>query len=220
MAATLELNLPEYAEYPEAVESTIVDDKIVFAKIAYDQSPTNPLKDFDGEGEIYAFRREYGATYLAPDDLASLIAEHKFVVPLSYSEHGRCEWEVAGSAVNGKFVWDNQTPSGVWVPDKAALENVEGMDDQAAFERMALFAEGACKLYTAYVNGDVYGWGVAIHKLRHGDDGDPIEDADYYDYHTPIHQEDVWGYYGDTELEYMRELMKESIEDALAVPSA
>lgn len=181
-----DLNLPDQINQ---VTVTPFEKYLIFIEIIHDEFSENPLKAFDGMGEIYSFSQRH-INYMDPGAVMSLPG----AVPLSYFEHGNCLWFVAGDPTppGVEFQWDGVRYAGVWAPDKECLESnphPAGTEETTAWLRKQ--ARQACELYTAWCNGECYGYRIwAVEKVGDYDDPDDYGNKDN------IWEDDCWGYYG------------------------
>ena len=213
MMATLEFDVPT----PGNTIHLIVDDKIVFVSVDYDPNPLNPLEDFDGVGRIIQLRR---STPQQDIELAeNALANDPDAVELSYYEHGSSLWYVRERG--GKFVlpdrhWDGVDRAGVWLPDKSVLDSAEtlGLVKGSKERRKWMLdqAENACRLFTAYLNGDVFGYSVAVYRVRHDDRGEPYDRLSDYRRDEPIYEDERSGFF---ETDYMEEQIREAVRVGL-----
>lgn len=98
---------------------TLSDGRHLLGSMHQDPNCPSPLED-DGAGKIHSFIIRH-SNYLNP----SLIPKHRLAVPLSYFEHGLCQWGLLGM-LDGMpdACWDGTVNAGVWVPDKYAEEYI------------------------------------------------------------------------------------------------
>lgn len=121
-------------------------------------------------------------------------------MPLSYYEHGLCRWSVQGDTVAGEeFRFDGARMAGVWVPDELALANIDakGTDTATRRARLIEYAKNIVETYTQWCNGEVYGYTTELYKLALDEDGDAIEEREYYEKHSSsLEENSCWGFYG------------------------
>lgn len=66
-------------------------------------------------------------------------------------------------------------------------------------------AEQACELYTAWCNGDCYGYSLKAYRPCTDEDDEVIVDADAYEDQDEIEEDSCWGFVGSENLKYMIE---------------
>lgn len=169
---------------------------IIFWEIEPDEDAPNPCKDFDAEGEIISCnprhishdRNRIEEALEDPDSDA---------VPLSYFEHGLCRWMVRDASRHSipDWQWDGTDFAGIWLPDKCLLDEAEGLTGQERRAKMTEWAAQACKIYTQYCNGDVYGYTVKAYAKKADDDHTYEEPEDYEDEEC-LHEDSCCGCFG------------------------
>jgi hypothetical protein len=218
----LELNWPDDVSYDNKTnwESTIIQNKVIaFVSFHYDQSAINPCEEWDGFGEIRSLSHRHINSITQEEIESMLESKEKHIVPLSYFEHGNCRWGVMGTMHSmPDFNWDGVAFAGIWIPDKECDATVDHYEKQAKekgieFNRDDKYkemAEQACETYTAYCNGEVYGFIVELYRLQLDDDGEPIED--YYDYEhmDQLYEDSCWGFYGN-DIDHMKDTITDSV---------
>jgi hypothetical protein len=199
----------------------ILDTKILFIHLAYDDSPSDPLKECDGMGNIEQISSRHCHGEDRDKIIATMYSDHD-IVPLRYEScGGQCEWNIAydhddiyssicvervirrlrgedpddWGTVGFEPEWAEKF-DGIWVPDKCTRESYTGQDNLSRRDWMVKQAESACETYTDYCNGSVYGYDIKLYSIRKDDDGEIITDVDYYEHHTAIEEDSCWGYYG------------------------
>jgi len=199
------------------METYIKDNKIEGELIAFwdlcsDESPLNPMEDWDGFGKFVSFNSRH-ITFQHPND----IEQDEDMVLLSYFEHGNCLWGVKGT-MNGMpdFRWDGTDTAGVWYPDdclrkEADMEGLKKGTPERA-KRMEEFAAQACETWTQYCNGEVYGYSVRIYKLLKLEDGSPVDAIGVYEDESALFQDSCYGFFGR---EYAEQEMEGLVEDSL-----
>jgi len=147
-----------------------------YIRIEYDDDPPCPMDD-DGQWTLHSFCSKH-KHYKDPDTLLRdpsggeglpLALRNKLKAGtaffLSYFEHGLCKWGLAGSMDNTPdFRWDGTSMAGllVWehpTSDMGAKTYADRQKDAAGFLRE----------YTAWCNGEVYGYVIE------DEDGDTLD---------------------------------------------
>jgi hypothetical protein len=118
-------------------------------------------------------------------------------IPLSYFEHGQCRWGVAGSMDHWPDAqWDLTRYAGFWEPDESVEECAEmkgfeyGSDERIKWMRRQ--AQEACKLYTCYCNGWVYGFVIEAYETRL-----PYDQPRDYRHDAPVFEDHGFSIYDD-----------------------
>ena len=213
----IKIKLPEL----DSTSYLILGNTILFIHLAYDQSPSNPLEDSDGYGNIEQINSREFRGIERTQALLNLWSDDD-AVPLRYISHGGyCRWIVeydhddifgaicaervrhrlAGNDL-GDGPSDDFDPDwlqkihGIWTPDKSTSESYTGQDGLTQRQWMVKQAASACETYTDYCNGSVYGYDIQLHTLRKNDDGEPITDRSYYRHHKELEEDSCWGFYG------------------------
>jgi len=173
------INMPEYPG--EAGVSTILNEenRIVFAWIRHNESPENPLEDWDCIGSIHSL----GHRLISYDpDTIEENRDNPDAIPLSYFEHGLCMWGVAGT-MDGMpdFRWDGVDFAGIWLPDECILDEAKGMVGDFRRSFMKKRADHACRAYTHWCNGDIWCVELRVYQLDWYDDDTPIQSLQYYE---------------------------------------
>lgn len=189
-------------------KALIHGNKIAFVLVGHDKDCRNPLEDCDGMGVIHSFNTRH-RNYRNPGDFA----EEKDAVALSYFEHGSCRWSLPED-MRGQpdFCWDGVPFAGVWLPDKALLEEADGLTGEERKTKMREWAAQACETYTEWCNGDCYGYTSSVYDLRKDEDGDPILDEEAYKCDA-AEDSSCWGFIGT---EYMEEVLKSEVSPELS----
>ena len=215
----------------------ILGTTILFIKLAYDDSPSNPLEDTDGMGNIAMIRSHRLSGQDREQIISEMYADHD-VVPLRYEESGPfCKWDLAydhddiyssiaadrclrrlkgedpdeWGTVNFDPDWAEKF-HGIWTPDACTRESYTGQDGLSRRDWMVKQAESACEVYTDFCNGTVYGYDVKLYTVKRDDDGDVITDADYYSHHSELFEDSCWGIYG---WEYFKDEVLGAVKSAL-----
>lgn len=172
----------------------------------------NPCEDWDTLGKIYSFCQRH-VTFCHPDKLPEEHAEYR--VPLSYFEHGSCVWGVAGT-MDGMpdFRWDGVRVAGCWYPNDVVLADLP-KDPEQQKEWLKRQAEGACKIYTAWCNGEIYDYSLrAFKKICHNGRLINVLRA-YEEVGEEVFSDCCGGYYGDWEESSLLEDLQSALEQAL-----
>jgi hypothetical protein len=198
--------------------ATVIDDRIVFIRIAYDESADNPLDTSERLGIIYSFSTRHMAFIDhhrpgGPDAVREEFAED--AVFLSFFEHGQSWWGVMGGrAPSGvEFEWDGVRFAGVWIPTSALLQEADaagetrGSPERRA--RMEAAAAKACEIQTAYTNGQVYSLDMSAYALLRvaGSNTPILTESLYEDQGEPLATTSTGGYFDDDALKRDIQLM-------------
>lgn len=98
---------------------------IVVGYLVQDEDCANPLEDCDGMGHIHSLSNRH-TNHIDADEAREKLESNPFVVPLSYFEHGQCQWGVAGTMSSmPDFQWDGVSFAGIWEPDECALDEAQ-----------------------------------------------------------------------------------------------
>ena len=183
--------------YEPYSEQEIVNGHIIFKKIVHDECPANPLEDCDAMGSIFSFSNRH-VNSINQERAQEYIEEYEEdAVFLSYFEHGNCLWGVKGTINNTPdFRWDGVGTAGLWIPDKALLEEAKNMKGQERRNKMEEWAGQACEVYTQWCNGEVFGVVVTAYKAKYHDSGELYDTEEDYRFDTPVFDESCWGYLG------------------------
>ncbi len=176
-------------------------------KIYPDDSPPNPREDFDPMGTIAAVSRPYRRSSLSSDKNAITLPDaddyrrgtvaakspgvfqHRYLtmfcdialaLPLWYSEHGPSCRVWTGSLDKG------DEPDGFIYISNDKLKEEYG-DDPDAIKKATEYLGYEIAEYSAWMNGDVYGYEIERERVLDIDEEDPC-DADTED--------SCWGFYG------------------------
>ena len=175
---------------------------ICFIKLDSDDCPESPT-EWDGFGKFYSLSTRH---YNYNPDCPTLLELEPDSVPLSYFEHGQCKWGVMGSMGSmPDFRWDGVEFAGVWQPDQYIKQEADSRElKRNTSERMEYMKEqaaSACKTYTQWCNGDVYGYSIDIYKLRHHESGEVMDEEDDYRFDDAVVEDACWGFFGYDEAE-------------------
>jgi hypothetical protein len=204
-------NLPEY----EGTARTIIGNRILFVEAMHDPDCDNPCEDQDGVGHIRSLSNRH-INRIGYDEAKALLESDADVVALSYYEHGNCVWMVAGSAKENtpgvEFQWDGTRFAGVWIPDDSVRESYTGQDGLSRRDWMVKQAECACETYTAWSNGDCWGYSVQVFKVRKDGDGEVFDSLEDYRRDAAEHEDSCFGFIGH---DYFKDEMKDQAVYAL-----
>jgi len=145
----------------EAIETQTVEHngQTYRIRIYPDTDAQNPLEDWCEMGTILSLNRHHAN--FDPDGVERAIETNPDAVPLSYYEHGRCLWSVAGELPAGaRCPWDSVPFAGVWLPDADTLASAKNYGGWTRRQFMRIRARQVCEAYTQWVNGDVFGYEV------------------------------------------------------------
>jgi hypothetical protein len=170
----------------DAIESsTIVHDGRTYRITVYaDENASNPLEDWPEMGTILSLNR--GHANFAPESVAEAMESNPDAVALSYFEHGRCLWCVAGELpASARCPWDSVGLAGVWLPDADTLGSARRYGGSTRRHFMRKRARLACEAYTRWCNGEIYGYEIERVLVCDacGDKGSEVVESG-------------WGYYG------------------------
>jgi hypothetical protein len=144
-----------------AIETTTIEHggRTFRISIYPDGDTPNPLDDWSEMGTILSLNRRHAN--FDPAGVEEAIETNPDAVPLSYFEHGRCLWSVAGELpAAARCPWDSVSFAGVWLPDAETLESATNYGGRTRQLFMRKRARQACEAYTQWCNGDVYGYEV------------------------------------------------------------
>jgi len=133
--------------------------------ITQDPYANSPLVEDDCLGKIFSFGRKHGnflpmeATNIedACVELDKRFGKNRWNF-LSYYQHDGCMWFPTGSPAPAgvEFQWDGRRIAGVWVADYQHWEKIRRWKPLKRSDEISKTAALACKLYTAWCNGEVY----------------------------------------------------------------
>lgn len=179
----LEVELPFDIEGADITEVQTAD-KIVLGCIVRDDSPGDPLEEFD-EGTLVQFdrRRIHDGERPNIETFQSIIRENK-----------------------GRVFYVDNMRDGYAVGQRATIKNSEDIEDAAGYyiapadlnpgKQAANYAKGAMEQYTAWCDGDV--WGICVWEY----DKATLELG---------YRDECWGYYGS---EHAEQELKSSLKTA------
>jgi hypothetical protein len=149
-----------------------------------DGDSPNPLEDWGEMGSILSLNRRHGN--FDPAGVEAAIASNPDAVPLSYFEHGLCRWSVADELpASCRCPFDSVAFAGVWLPDPETLASARHDGGLARRHFMRKRARQACDAYTAWCNGEIYGFAIERVTACGQCDAESAE---------PL--ESCWGFYG------------------------
>ena len=132
----------------DALETTTIekDGQTYRITVYHDTDAPNPLEDWDEMGTILSLNRRH--RNFDPDGIDAAINDLDSV-PLSYFEHGRCLWSVAGELPPGaRCPFDSVSFAGLWLPDALTLESARNYRGRTRCHFMRKRARQACGAYT------------------------------------------------------------------------
>lgn len=159
------------------------DGTIIIGYLMIDQGCQNPCTDQDGMGHIRSLSHRH-INSIGADEACELLKTDKMVVPLSYYEHGLCLWDVMHGARIASCPdkqWDQVEFAGIWIPDQCCRDEIKSRSRRKRISYRAAateLAEGCCKEYTAWANGDC--WGTIVE--RFDDEGNYISGDSCFGY--------------------------------------
>jgi hypothetical protein len=145
----------------DAIETKTIERAGQTYRIAIypDTDAANPLEDWSEMGTILSLNRRHANYH--PTSVDDLLENNPDSVPLSYFEHGRCLWCVAGELPAGaNCPWDSVGIAGFWLPDAETLESARNYGGRTRQLFMRKRARQACEPYTQWCNGEVYGYEI------------------------------------------------------------
>ena len=152
-----------------------------------DEDASNPLDEMSEMGTILSLNRMH--RNFDPAGVDAAIDSNPDAVRLSYYEHGRCLWSVAGEApADARCPWDSVSFAGVWLPAEETLSSAALYRGRTRQIFMRKRAHEACEAYSQWCNGDIYGYQVEQISVC------PACAAE----HTTL-IEQCWGFYGLTD---------------------
>jgi hypothetical protein len=124
-----------------------------------DEDAPNPLEEWSEIGTILSLNRRH--INFDSGGIEAAIGSNPDAVPLSYFEHGRCLWCVAGELPAGaRCPWDSVAFAGLWLPDSETLASARKYGGWTRRQFMRMRARQACDAYTIWCNGEVYGYEI------------------------------------------------------------
>lgn len=164
----------------------------VTIRLEYDTDTENPM-EHDGQWTLYSFSNRH-VNYKHPDEIMPdgkipIGLRRKLDVGLAffldYFEHGQCVWSLAGDGPQCQ--WDTERRAGILIWEHSPKEM--GAKDR---ESRAKDARDFLETYTAWCNGECYGWSIE------DEDGEHIDSC--------------WGYYGN-DTDYMFQCIEDAWRD-------
>jgi hypothetical protein len=156
--------------------------------------------DWDGQWKLYSFGRRHRSfkdpeTFF-PDGEPTLAIRNKLragtAFVLSYYEHGNCLWSLAGTGPQCR--WDTVQRAGLLVWEHKLADM-----GAKTYEAREKDARSFLETYTAWCNGEIYGFNVEERVLM------PCG-------HTEIRPLDGCGGFYGNDLSYMKEQIMEALE--------
>jgi hypothetical protein len=135
-------------------------------------------------GSILSLNRRH--VNFDPAGVERAVGGNPDAVPLSYFEHGRCLWCVAGELpAAADCPWDSVGFAGLWLPDAGTLASAANYGGWTRRMFMRKRARQACDAYTLWCNGEVYGYEIGR-----------VTVCDCCQSETHEAVESCWGFYG------------------------
>jgi len=185
------------------------DQYIVFLTVQHDDLLPNPCEEQDGMGTMHSFNSHH-INFIDPNShKGEALLKKPDVVPLSYYEHGLCQWDTAGAGPQCQ--WDSVSFAGVWEPDQTLIDlaNQRGLKGQERQKQMVQWAQECCKDYTHFCNGSIYEYVIQAFKLRK--EGNNIfNKKNDYRFDEPIYEDSQGSFYG---LESVEEAVEEAVQE-------
>lgn len=104
-------------------------------------------------------------------------------VKLGYYRHGSSLWFVQGEAPPGADCpWDSVHLAGLWIPGFHSLKQLQQVSKAKGKLRRAKaleLAREACRIYSVWCNGEVYGYDVKVYRALY-DDATLVTDRQRY----------------------------------------
>lgn len=119
---------------------------------------------------------------------------------LSWFGHGAERWFPRGSSTPAgvEFVWDGVRTAGVWTPGPLLLADVSDAADAEA--RLDAACAADCRLFTDWVNGEVYALRIAVFALRRDERGAPLDLPSDYRRDEPLDVTNVGGVFSSADV--------------------
>ncbi len=184
-------------------------DYILFVKLEQDQDAEGPRDHADKHAFLVYGHRDF--TVKGPNN------EEAIEVHKAKSKWQRHHWvwpvyAYIHSGVHLQLGTDAGLPDRQWDVSMCGYCVVTRSKKEIPDPRK--YAEGMIEEWNQYLSGDVYGYDIALYKLQRDEDGEPIEERDYYERHAKVLDSDsCWGFYG---WEYALDEAKSSAEQAIS----
>lgn len=168
-------------ELPKLNETAHVHDgdRIAFVTLFVDENTENPL---DWTGDQIASVVVGDRRCFSPKEFSKHL-RNRDCVKLSYYRHSDCLWYVQGEAPAGADCpWDSVHLAGLWVPGESSLQELQQVSKTKGKNRRAkalALARASCALYSAWSNGEVYGYDVEVYNALY-DDEELVTDRQRY----------------------------------------
>jgi hypothetical protein len=182
---------PQFEFYPPQKHCIIEGGHILFVETEYDPDSPNPLEEDEGLGQIRSFNPRH-INYINLKKINTVVTENLDAVQLSYYEHDRCLWFVAGTRTppGVEFQWDGVRFAGIWFPTEATIQEYEASQtDKTRQQWMIERAKEACKIYTAWLNGEVYAYSVHLFPIKKTERGQLYDRREDYRFDQPLFEE-------------------------------
>ena len=141
-------------------ETVVIGGQTYRMTIYPDGDSPNPLDDWSEIGRIISLNRKH--RNFDPDGVQYAIEHDPDAVPLSYYEHGRCLWSVAGELpVTAQCPWDSVAFAGIWLPDAETLASAHPYGGRTRRHFMRKRARQACAAYSQWCDGEIYGYEIS-----------------------------------------------------------
>lgn len=165
------------AECGKALELVDQDGRKIAFTIHPDEMAECPT-EWGNSGEFFSFSHRHSNfldLHTSDWDEAVEILNGRYGhrwVQLGYFEHGRSIWFPAErgmpSGTEGDFRWDGCMRAGIWVMAEDDWKYLQhGRKDQRR-EKILKWADRACEDYTAWCNGDTYGYNLVVGEEEDG----------------------------------------------------
>lgn len=162
--------------------------------IETDDYPSNPRKEWDNMAHMVCWHRHYDLgdkhDFDSPEDFQEYMKENKVLVfPLYLYDHSGITISMAPFSCP----WDSGQVGYIYVTyAELRKEYCTKKVTKSVIEKATRVLRGEVEVYDAYITGEVFGWTI-------GNDEDENIDS-------------CWGYYGTSEIDYMFQEAKSSID--------
>jgi hypothetical protein len=166
---------------------------ILFIDIKQDSCPTAP----DDHADEHAFL-VYGHRQFAVDgpNKEKAQAVHEAKAEWEKTHHVYPVYAYIHSGVRLKLNTDAGFPDRQW--DVSMCGYCLVTRNESEIPEPQKYAEGMIEEWNQYLSGDVWGYDLALYTLQKDEDGDAIEERDYYERHgKAVYEDSCWGFYGD-----------------------